>query len=106
MASYEDIYQKGGIKKSFERKYSLNIVNIKNSTRIITYELNESLGSSYNYWLAMGSPDRLSKEEKEILHKASYPKIEFKYSKKSSVLNIITELKGYGAKLIVLKNIK
>ena len=27
-------------------------------------------------------------------------------SKKSSVLNIITELKGYGAKLIVLKNIK
>lgn len=106
LASYEDIYQKGGIKKSFERKYSLNIVNIKNSTRIITYELNESLGSSYNYWLAMGSPDRLSKEEKEILHKASYPKIEFKYSKKSSVLNIITELKGYGAKLIVLKNIK
>ena len=106
LASYEDIYQKGGIKKSFERKYSLNIVNIKNSTRIITYELNESTGSSYNYWLAMGSPDRLSKEEKEILHKASYPKIEFKYSKKSSVLNIITELKGYGAKLIVLKNIK
>lgn len=106
LASYEDIYQKGGIKKSFERKYSLNIVNIKNSTRIITYELNESIGSSYNYWLAMGSPDRLSKEEKEILHKASYPKIEFKYSKKSSVLNIITELKGYGAKLIVLKNIK
>ena len=41
----------------------------------------------------MGSPDRLNKEEKEILHKASYPKIEFKYSKKSSVLNIITELK-------------
>ena len=102
----DDIYQKGGVKKSFERKYSLNIVNIKNSTRIITYEVNESIGSSYNYWLAMGSPDRLSKEEKEILHKASYPKIEFKYSKKSSVLNIITELKGYGAKLIVLKNIK
>lgn len=106
LVSYEDIYQQGGVKKSFERKYSLNIVNIKNSTRIITYELNESIGSSYNYWLAMGSPDRLSKEEKEILHKASYPKIEFKYSKKSSVLNIITELKGYGAKLIVLKNIK
>ena len=106
LASYEDIYQKGGVKKSFERKFSLNIVNIKNSTRIITYEVNETIGSSYNYWLAMGSPDRLSKEEKEILHKASYPKIEFKYAKKSSVLNIITELKGYGAKLIVLKNIK
>lgn len=106
LACYEDIYQKSGVKKSFERKYSLNIVNIKNSSRIITYEVNEMTGSSFNYWLSMGSPDRLSKEEKEILHKASYPKIEFKYSKKSSVLNIITSLKGYGAKLIVLKNIK
>lgn len=106
LASYEDIYQKSGVKKSFERKYSLNIVNIKSSSRIITYEVNETTGSSYNYWLSMGSPDRLSKEEKEILHKASYPKIEFKYSKKSSVLNVITELKGYGAKLIVLKNTK
>ena len=106
LACYEDVYQKGGVKKSFERKYSLNIVNIKNSSRIITYEVNEIIGSSFNYWLSMGSPDRLSKEEKEILHKASYPKIEFKYAKKSSVLNIITELKGYGAKLIVLKNIK
>lgn len=106
LASYEKIYQKGGIKKSFERKYSLNIVNIKSSTRIITYEVNERTGSSYNYWLSMGSPERLNREEKEILHKASYPKIEFKYSKKSSVLNIITELKGYGAKLIVLKKLK
>ena len=106
LASYENIYQKSGVKKSFERKYSLNIVNIKSSSRIITYEVNETTGSSYNYWLSMGSPDRLSKEEKEILHKASYPKIEFKYSKKSSVLNVITELKGYGAKLIVLKNTK
>lgn len=106
LADYQDIYQERGIKKSFERKYSLNILNIKNSTRIITYEVNEYTGSSYNYWLSMGSPDRLSKEEKEILYKASYPKIDFKYSKKSSVLNIITELKGYGAKLIVLKNLK
>lgn len=62
--------KKGGVKKSFERKYSLNIVNIKNSSRIITYEVNEIIGSSFNYWLSMGSPDRLSKEEKEILHKA------------------------------------
>lgn len=54
----------------------------------------------------MGSPDRLNKEEKEILHKASFPKIEFKYSKKNTILNIITELRGYAAKLILIKNIK
>lgn len=106
LAQYKDIYSTKGLKKSFEKKYSLNIVNLKHDTRIITYEINEKIGSSYNYWLSMGSPDRLNKEEKEILYKASYPKIEFKYSKKSLVLNIITELKGYGAKLIILKNIK
>lgn len=106
LANFDSIYKKRGVKKTIQRKFSLNIVNIKNASRIITYEVNEKLGSSYNYWLSMGSPQRLSKEEKEIIHKASYPQIEFKYSKKSSVLNILTELKGYGAKLIVIKNIK
>ena len=106
LANYSDIYKKNGIRKSFKRKYSLNILNVKSSTRVITYEVNEKVASSYNYWLSMGSPDRLSKEEKEIIHKASYPKIDFKYFKKNSVLNIITELQGYGAKLIVLKNTK
>lgn len=106
LANFDNIYKKRGAKKTIQRKFSLNIVNIKNASRIITYEVNEKLGSSYNYWLSMGSPERLSKEEKEIIHKASYPQIEFKYSKKSSVLNILTELKGYGAKLIVIKNIR
>lgn len=106
LAKYESIYKNGILKKSFKKKYSLNIANLKSATRIITYTIDESTGSSYNYWLSMGSPKRLNKEEKEILHKASYPKIEFKYSIKNSVLNIITELNGYGAKLIILRNIK
>ena len=90
--------------------YLLNVVKEKfikeKFLRIITYEISERVGSSYNYWLSMGSPDRLNKEEKEILHKASFPKIEFKYSKKNTILNIITELRGYAAKLILIKNIK
>lgn len=90
----------------YKKKLSLNIANIKKASRIITYEVNEKIGSSYNYWLSMGSPDRLGKEEKEILHKASFPRIDFKFSKKNTILNIITELKGYGAKLILIKNLK
>ncbi|EOR27583.1 transcriptional regulatory protein [Clostridium sartagoforme AAU1] len=82
MQSYEDIFNKRGKRKIYKRKISLNIENIKKSSRIITYEISERVGSSYNYWLSMGSPDRLNKEEKEILHKASFPKIDFKYSKK------------------------
>lgn len=106
MQKFEDIFTKRGKRKIYKRKISLNIENIKKSSRIITYEISERVGSSYNYWLSMGSPDRLNKEEKEILHKASFPKIEFKYSKKNTILNIITELRGYAAKLILIKNIK
>ncbi|WP_195262635.1 MULTISPECIES: helix-turn-helix domain-containing protein [unclassified Clostridium] len=106
MQNFEDIFTKRGKRKIYKRKISLNIENIKKSSRIITYEISERVGSSYNYWLSMGSPDRLNKEEKEILHKASFPKIEFKYSKKNVILNIITELRGYAAKLILIKSIK
>ncbi|GAB6169401.1 helix-turn-helix domain-containing protein [Clostridium carnis] len=106
LANFEDIYTKRGKRKVYKKKISLNIENIKKSSRIITYEVNENVGSSYNYWLSMGSPDRLNKEEKEILHRASFPKIDFKYSKKNTILNIITEVNGYGAKLILIKNIK
>lgn len=106
MQKFEDIFTKRGKRKISKKKISLNIANIKKSSRIITYEISERIGSSYNYWLSMGSPDRLNKEEKEILHKASFPKIEFKYSRKNTILNIITELKGYHAKLILIKNTK
>ena len=67
---------------------------------------NQKVGSSYDYWVSMGKPERLNKEEMEILSKASFPKIEFKYAKKSPVLNIITKLKGYGATLILIKPTK
>ena len=106
LQKFEDIFTKRGKRKIYKKKISLNIENIKKSSRIITYEISERVGSSYNYWLSMGSPDRLNKEEKEILHRASFPKIEFKYSKKNTILNIITELKGYDAKLILIKNTK
>lgn len=84
-------------------KLSINILNIKSDTRIIEYDINEKSGSSYDYWVSMGKPKRLKKDEKEILHKSSFPKINFKYSKKNIVLNIQGTLEGYGAKLIILK---
>ena len=98
--------KKSEILTTIEKEISLNITNVDNDSRIIFYEINEKVGSSYNYWLSMGSPERLNNEEMEILSKASFPKIEFKYSKKSSVLNIITKLKGYGATLILINPMK
>lgn len=92
-----------GIKNAAVKKLSLNIVNIPSSIKITNYEISEKAGSSYNYWIDMGKPRRLSKEEKQILHKASFPNIYFKNFKKSAVFNIQTKLKGYGALLILIK---
>jgi AraC-like DNA-binding protein len=95
-----------GLRNSTEKKFSINLLQIPSSTRITTYAIDEEVGSSYNYWLDMGRPKRLNKEEKEILHKASFPKINFKFAKKSAVLNLQTKLTGYGAVLILIKEVK
>jgi hypothetical protein len=95
-----------GLKNSKEKKLSLNIVQIPSASRITTYVIDEEVGSSYNYWVDMGKPIRLNKEEKEILHKASFPKIDFKFTKKSAVLNIQLKLIGYGAALIIIKEVQ
>jgi beta-xylosidase len=94
-----------GNKNVTAQKLSLNIVNIPSAVKITNYEINEKVGSSYNYWIDMGRPKRLSKEENQILHEACFPKINFKNLKKSTVLNIQMELKGYGALLILLKEV-
>lgn len=103
---YEELSKSRGLKNASSRKLSLNILNTNSDIRITSYEINEKQGSSFNYWLHMGEPMRLSKEEKEILHKASFPKIEFKHFKKSAVVNMQTVLKGYGAILILIKRVQ
>lgn len=74
--------------------------------RVTSYHIDEEVGSSYNYWLNMGKPVRLNKEEKEILLKASFPRINFKFSKMGTVLNLQTNLTGYGAVLIIVKEVQ
>lgn len=95
-----------GIKNATSKKLSLNITNIHSDVNVITYEINEKIGSSYNYWVNMGKPTRLNKDENGILHKASYPNIKFKFSKKSTVINILATLKTYGAVLIIINEVQ
>lgn len=106
LISYEEISKLRGLMNTGSRKLSLNIINIHSDIRVTSYEINENQGSSFNYWLQMGKPIRLSKEEKEILHKASFPEIEFKHFKKSAIVNIQNVLKGYGAILILIKKVQ
>lgn len=94
-----------GLKDLVDKKLSINLIDLDSDVRITKYTLGENIGSSFNYWLSMGKPKRLRKAEKDILFKASYPKIEFKYSKKNTILNIQTTLQGYCAELFILKKL-
>lgn len=100
---FESFSKLRAMKNATAQNFSINIVNIPFSIRLTTYKINESCGSSYNYWADMGKPKRLSKEEKQILHKAAFPDIHFKSFGKSTIYNIQTSLKGYGAILILIK---
>lgn len=95
-----------GVKNATSKKLSLNIINTCSDIKITSYEISEKQGSSFNYWLQMGSPKRLTKEEKEILYKASFPQIRFQHFKKSAVINLQTLLKSYGAILILIKKVQ
>ena len=103
LSDIETMSKLRGMKNTAKVNFNLNIVNLNSNCRITTYEVNEKVGSSYNYWIGMGRPKRLNKEEKEILHKASFPRINFLYSKKSTILNLQATLIGYGAELIIIK---
>ena len=88
-----------------DKKLSLNLLDLDSDVRITKYTIGENFGYSFNYWLSMGKPKRLRKAEKDILFQASYPKIEFKYAKKNTILNIQTTLQGYCAELFILKKV-
>ncbi|WP_446897598.1 helix-turn-helix domain-containing protein [Clostridium sp. LBM24168] len=100
---FESFSKLRAMKNATEQNFSINIVNIPFPIRVTTYKINENCGSSYNYWIDMGKPKRLTKEEKQILHKAAFPDINFKSFRKSTIYNIQTSLKGYGAILILIK---
>lgn len=85
------------------KKYSINILNLPEDSRVVTYRISDSKGSAYNNWVDMGMPRRLRKDEKEILNQASYPEILFSSLKKNAIANIKTSLEGYGAILFSIK---
>ncbi|WP_032120595.1 helix-turn-helix domain-containing protein [Clostridium amazonitimonense] len=104
--SFHDILKRRGSKNIAERNFSLNIINLIDDYTVTKYEINETTGSIYNYWINFGRPSRINDEELELLRKASFPSISFSFAKKSSVFNIVTKVKGYGAILFELKRVQ
>lgn len=93
-------------KSTIESKYSINFEGLPGDYRVIKYEINEKKGSIYNNWVNMGSPKSLKDEEIVLFKKISNPYITLSYSRKSPIFNIITEVEGYGATLIILQKVQ
>ena len=74
--------------------------------KVTKYEIGEKHGSSYNHWITMGKPKRLTDEEFQMLNRISFPDVTLSYSKKTPLLNMIIRLQGYSACLILLKKVQ
>lgn len=106
LISFENMLKGRGIKNTAERKFSINLINLFYDYEIIKYEINERLGSAYDSWVSLGRPKRLNEDEIELLKNTSFPKISFNFAKRSTVFNMVTKIKGYGAVLILLNKVQ
>lgn len=89
-----------------DKKISLTLSNLMYDYKVTKYEIGEKHGSSYNHWITMGKPKRLTDEEFQMLNRISFPDVTLSYSKKTPLLNMIIRLQGYSACLILLKKVQ
>lgn len=106
LITLESLSKERGKKNLTERQISLILRNLPKDYKITTYEIGEDIGSAFNNWIAMGRPRRLSDEEMEVLHRISFPRISFNFTKKKPVFNILNTINGYGAVLITLQKVQ
>ena len=85
-----------------EKKMSLNLFNMERNFQITKYDLNKSFGSVYDKWLFLGSPDRLSEEQWTLLDNYVHPNISFYFGEKSTVFNLLVNIKPSGCILYTL----
>ncbi|MPN43547.1 hypothetical protein SDC9_191107 [bioreactor metagenome] len=102
----ESILKRRGIKRTAERKFSLNIINLYHDYTLTEYEINEKVGSAYDYWVSLGKPSRINDDERDVMDNASFPKISLRFAKKSAIYNLVPKVQGYGAILIMLKKVQ
>ncbi|MFU0824014.1 helix-turn-helix domain-containing protein [Clostridium sp.] len=93
-------------KSAKEREISLSLKNLQHDYKITIYEIGEKIGSSFNNWISMGRPRRLTYEEMKVLYSISQPRISLGFAKKKPISNIISKIEGYGAVLIILQKVQ
>lgn len=91
---------------SKDKKISLNLFNMDRDFQITKYDLNKSFGSVYDKWLFLGSPDRLSEEQWTLLDNYVHPNISFYFGEKSTVFNLLANIKPRGCILYTLNYVQ
>ncbi|MDY0236190.1 MAG: helix-turn-helix domain-containing protein [Gudongella sp.] len=89
-----------------DKKMSLNLFNMEKDFQITKYDLDKSFGSVYDKWLFLGSPDRLSGEQWTLLDNYVHPNISFYFGKKSTVFNLLVNIKPSGCILYTLNYVQ
>lgn len=87
-------------------KFSINLGGLSEDYRVVSYKISNKTGSSYDNYLAMGSPDVMRREDVELLKSSSNLNIGISYGRKTPVFNIVTEINGVGATLIELQKVQ
>lgn len=101
-----NLYKEKRLEKRSTIKVSINILNMNEDYRITKYELNKRFGSIYDKWIHLGNPTRLHGEELELLKKNVHPEITFYYGKKSTVYNLVSNIKDSGAVLYTFEKVQ
>lgn len=100
------IYNSKILDKVKERKISMNLFNMEGDFQITRYDLNKDFGSVYDKWTYLGSPERIDNNHWDLLKEYVHPNVSFYYGKKSTVFNLITTVKPYGAVLFTLNSVQ
>ena len=85
------------------RKYSINFYNLSQKSQITKFELSKTYGSSFDSWLSLGSPVRLSNNHWELLRRYTYPQVSLHFGNKATVYNLVSQVKENGAILFILE---
>lgn len=101
----ETIYRGKTQDKLKSMKVSLNIYNMEGDFQITKYDLNKSHGSIYNKWVYLGPPERIDNTQWDLLDEYVHPNVTFYYGKKSTVFNVLTNIKPNGAVLFTLNSV-
>lgn len=89
-----------------KRSFSINISALPYDYRVISLRTNEKTDSFYEILSSTSNSKHLTDEERKLLEISTAPTINIGFAGKSPVFNIVSELEGSSANLIILQKVQ